>query len=45
MCYQQKLSNYQIWELVEEKGHDIGITTISNHVKIKRDHVKEGFRL
>ena len=39
----QKLTNIQIHRIIVDKGFDIGITVISDHVRIKRQKKKEAF--
>lgn len=41
--HKQHLTNVQIHELVTEAGFDIGRSTLSEHLKIKRDQKKESF--
>lgn len=41
--HKQKLTNAQIFERVKEAGFDVGITTVSSHIKIKREKLKECF--
>lgn len=41
--HKQRLTNTQILGLVREEGHDIGLTTISTMVKLKRDSMKEAY--
>jgi hypothetical protein len=41
--HKQKLTNLQIYEMVKAAGHDIGISVVSEHIKEKRDYVKEAF--
>ena len=38
-----KLTNKQIHGLIRDQGHDIGITVVSDHVKKKRNKIKEAF--
>ena len=39
----QKLVNRQIYRLLKEQGHDIGITTITNRIREKRNKIAEAF--
>lgn len=39
----QKLTNLQIHRMIEKAGFDIGYTTISNKIKVKRNKSKECF--
>lgn len=39
----QHLTNKQIYELIRDKGFDIGLACVSKHLKIKRDKAKECF--
>ena len=41
--HKQKLTNKQIHRLICEQGHDIGLTVVSDHVKEKRDNIREAF--
>lgn len=42
-CHKQKLTNAQIHKIIKDAGYDIGLACISNHIKIKREKVKECF--
>lgn len=39
----QRLSNVQIHEMVVEKGYDIGLTTLSDQIRLKRKSAQECF--
>lgn len=39
----QQLTQLQIYELIEEKGFDIGVSTITNKIREKRNRPKECF--
>ena len=39
----QKLTNKQIHRLIREQGHDIGLTTVSDRIKKKRNKIAEAF--
>jgi transposase len=39
----QSLTQYQIYQMVKEKGFNIGLTTVSNKLREKRDYAKECF--
>jgi len=41
--HKQRLTNVQIHRLISEQGFDIGRTTISEHVREKRQKIKEAF--
>ncbi|MEG1502439.1 MAG: IS21 family transposase [Synergistaceae bacterium] len=41
--HKQKLTNKQIFKAIKSAGFEIGISTISNQIKIKRDKAKECF--
>lgn len=41
--HKQQLTISRIFKMVTEAGFDIGLSTVSNHVKIKRDKAKECF--
>ena len=41
--HKQKLSCVQIHELIVDAGHDIGLTTITGQVRLKREKIAEGF--
>jgi transposase len=39
----QRLTNVQIHQLVKDRGFDIGLTTVGNHLAVKRKLAKEAF--
>ena len=41
--HKQKLTGAQIHGLIRAAGHDIGLTTITDHIREKRDSKKEAF--
>jgi len=41
--HKQKLTGVQIYGLIKAAGHDISLTVIAKHIKIKRDIRKEAF--
>lgn len=41
--HKQKLTNKQIFKAVKAAGYEIGLSTISNQIKIKREKAKECF--
>lgn len=41
--HKQKLTNVQIHERIKSAGHDIGLTVVSEHIKRKRDWIREAY--
>ena len=41
--HKQKLTQVQIWQMIVDEGHDIGLTTIQNKINEKRDKHQEAF--
>jgi len=39
----QKLVNRQIYGLLREQGHDIGLTVVTNHIREKRNKIAEAY--
>ncbi len=41
--HKQKLTAIQIHQMIVDKGHDIGLSTITNMIRLKRNNAKEAF--